>query len=65
MAASIPGSPGLLRRERKDCGTYYWYFRYYDDVIQPDGSVKTFRRFHTIGASRDKEHPMSRQRARD
>lgn len=51
--------------ERKDRGTWYWFFRYYEDVVQPDGSVKTSRRFHTIGPSRDKKNPISRQQARD
>ena len=41
--------------ERKDRGTYYWFFRYYHDEIQPDGSIKTSRRFHTVGPSRGKE----------
>lgn len=38
--------------ERKDRGSYYWFFRYYADEIQCDGSVKTSRKFHTIGPSR-------------
>lgn len=38
--------------ERKDRGNYYWFFRYYADEIQRDGSVKTTRKFYTIGPSR-------------
>ncbi|MCZ2149648.1 MAG: tyrosine-type recombinase/integrase [Bryobacterales bacterium] len=38
--------------ERTDRGTHYWHFRYYADEIQPDGSVKTVRKFYTIGPSR-------------
>ena len=38
--------------ERKDRGKYYWYFRYRDDEILPDGTVKTRRKFHIIGPSR-------------
>lgn len=38
--------------ERKDRGSYYWFFRYYADEIQRDGSVKTTRKFYTIGPSR-------------
>ena len=38
--------------ERKDRGRYYWFFRYYADEIQRDGSVKTTRKFYTIGPSR-------------
>jgi len=49
--------------ERKDRGQYYWHFRYREDVIQPDGSVKTIRRFHTIGPSRDKANPISHKKA--
>jgi hypothetical protein len=41
--------------ERTDRGTSYWFFRYYHDEIQPDGSIKTSRRFHTVGPSRGKE----------
>src|SRR5271156_5705125 len=38
--------------ERKDRGSYYWYFRYRDDEILPDGMIKTRRKFHIIGLSR-------------
>jgi integrase len=38
--------------ERKDRGTYYWFFRYRQDVLQPDGSIKTTRPFRTLGPSR-------------
>src|ERR1019366_5029542 len=38
--------------ERKDRGHYYWFFRYRDDELLPDGQIKTSRRFHTIGPSR-------------
>ena len=67
----LTGGPVLKQRvqrpevhERRDRGTWYWFFRYYDDVIQPDGSVKTIRRFHTIAPSRDKNDPMSLTQAR-
>ena len=49
--------------ERKDRGTYYWFFRYWHDEVLPDGSVKTSRKFHTIGPSRDKAKPMSHKQA--
>jgi integrase len=42
--------PGVI--ERKDRGSYYWYFRYRDDELQSDGTVKTRRKFHTVGPSR-------------
>jgi hypothetical protein len=32
----------------------YWFFRYRLDEIQPDGTIKTTRKFHTIGPSRGK-----------
>ena len=38
--------------ERKDRGTWYWFFRYRHDELLPDGSVKTSRKFHTCGPSR-------------
>jgi integrase len=48
--------------ERKDRGDFYWFFRYRTDEIQPDGSVKTIRKFHTIGPSRG-ERGISRRQA--
>src|ERR1019366_8991705 len=48
--------------ERKDRGDFYWFFRYRTDEIQPDGSVKTRRKFHTIGPSRG-ERGISRRQA--
>jgi integrase len=38
--------------ERKDRGSYYWFFRYRYDELRPDGLIKTTRKFHTIGPSR-------------
>jgi integrase len=38
----------LQRTDRK--GTY-WFFRYWQDELLPDGSIKTTRRFHTLGPS--------------
>jgi hypothetical protein len=38
--------------ERKDRGQQYWYFRYRHDEQLPDGTVRTRRKFHTIGPSR-------------
>ncbi len=48
--------------ERKDRGSYYWFFRYYADEIQPDGSVKTTRKFYTIGPSRG-DNAMGKRQA--
>jgi integrase len=38
--------------ERTDRGGSYWYFRYWDDVPQSDGTVKAVRRFQAIGPSK-------------
>src|SRR5579862_2362272 len=38
--------------ERKDRGNHYWYFRYRKDELLVNGTVKTRRKFHTIGPSR-------------
>jgi integrase len=38
--------------ERKDRGSYYWFIRYRQDELLRDGSIKTTRKFHTIGPSR-------------
>jgi hypothetical protein len=56
---ALTGGARLTRRvqhpkvhERKDRGKHYWFFRYRRDDVQPDGTVKTSRKFHTIGPSR-------------
>src|SRR5450432_2171214 len=38
--------------ERTDRRGSYWFFRYWDDVLQADGTMKAVRRFHTIGPSK-------------
>src|SRR5580698_2689914 len=38
--------------ERKDRGQHYWYFRYREDELLPNGTIKVRRKFHTIGPSR-------------
>ncbi len=47
--------------ERKDRHDHYWFFRYRDDEVLPDGSVKTRRKFHTIGPSRGEKAISKRQ----
>src|SRR5262249_40481906 len=37
---------------RKDRGQHYWYFRYREDELLPNGVIKIRRKFHTIGPSR-------------
>jgi integrase len=66
---ALTGGSRLTRRvqhpkvhERKDRGTHYWFFRYRADDFQPDGTVKTSRKFHTIGASRG-EGALTRKQA--
>ncbi len=44
----------------------YWFFRYWDDVIQQDGSLKTVRKKHICGPSRkikDGPEPISKKEA--
>ena len=38
--------------QRKDRQSRPWIFRYRHDEIQPDGSVKTLRKYHEIGPSK-------------
>jgi integrase len=37
--------------ERTDRGGSYWYFRYWDDVLQADGTMKAVRKFQVVGPS--------------
>ncbi len=37
---------------REDRGGSYWYFRYREDEIRPGGTIKTSRKFYTIGPSK-------------
>jgi len=47
--------------ERKDRRSYYWFFRYRHDKLLPNGSIKTTRKFHTIGPSRGENALAKRQ----
>jgi integrase len=47
--------------ERKDRGTYYWFFRYWHDEFRPDGTIKSSRKFHMIGPSRGENALGKRQ----
>ncbi len=42
--------PGV--RPRKDRANWPWVFRCWVDVIQPDGSVKTLRKYQEVGPSK-------------
>jgi hypothetical protein len=52
--------PGV--HERTDRGEPHWYFRYWDDVLQPDGILKPIRRIHSIGPSRG-DNRLSKKQA--
>ena len=52
--------PGV--HERTDRGGSYWYFRYWDDVLQADGTTKAIRKFHIIGPSKG-ENRLSKKQA--
>ncbi|MBK9170713.1 MAG: tyrosine-type recombinase/integrase [Bryobacterales bacterium] len=48
-------------QERKDRKGSYWFFRYWNDEILPDGSVKTSRKFRTLGPSKGPGRMTQRQ----
>src|SRR5580692_10665961 len=39
-------------KPRKDRQGWPWIFRYRADEVQPDGSLKTLRKYHEIGPSK-------------
>src|SRR5580704_14691929 len=48
--------------ERSDRRGAYWYFRYWDDVMQPDGTTRAVRKFQVVGASKG-ENRLSKKQA--
>jgi len=48
--------------ERTDRGGSYWYFRYWDDVLQADGTMKAVRKFQVVGPSKG-ENRLSKKKA--
>src|SRR5215831_13291315 len=38
--------------ECRDRGAPNWFFRYWDDEMQPDGTVRTSRKRHIVGPSK-------------
>ena len=38
--------------QRTDRKGTYWFFRYWEEELLPNGSIKTIRRFHTLGPSK-------------
>jgi len=51
--------PGV--HERTDRGGSYWYFRYWEDVLQADGTTKAIRKFHTVGPSKGETRLSKKQ----
>ena len=41
--------------QRTDRKGTYWFFRYWHEELLPDGSIKTTRRFHTLGPSKGQD----------
>jgi integrase len=41
-------------KARKDRQGWPWVFRYWSDEIQPDGTVRTLRKYHDVGPSKGK-----------
>ena len=39
-------------KARKDRQGWPWIFRYWSDEVQPDGTVKTLRKYHALGPSK-------------
>ena len=52
--------PGI--HERTDRGDSYWFFRYWDDVQRPDGTMNAVRKFHVIGPSKG-DNRLSKKQA--
>jgi integrase len=48
--------------ERTDRASSYWYFRYWDDVLHPDGTTRAIRKFHVVGPSKG-ENRLSKKHA--
>jgi integrase len=48
--------------ERTDRRGSYWFFRYWDDVQQADGTMKTVRKFRVVGPS-EGENRLSKKKA--
>jgi len=47
--------------ERTDRGGSYWYFRYWDDVLQADGTVKAVRKFQVVGPSKGENRLLKKK----
>lgn len=51
--------PGV--HERTDRRGSYWYFRYWDDVLQAEGTTKPIRKFHIVGPSKGETRLSKKQ----
>ena len=47
--------------ERTDRRGSYWFFRYWDDVLQSDGTTKAIRKFQTLGPSKGENRLTKKQ----
>jgi len=52
--------PGI--HERTDRGGSYWYFRFWEDVLQADGTLKAVRKFQLVGPS-EGDNRLSKKKA--
>jgi integrase len=48
--------------QRDDRSGTYWFFRYWHDELLPDGTIKSTRKFHTIGPSKG-ENKLNKREA--
>ena len=51
--------PKILEAKFRD--GWMWFFRYYADDVQPDGSIKTVRKKHAVGLSRGDDKITKKQ----
>src|SRR5882762_1647597 len=48
-------------KPRKDRDGWPWVFRYWSDEIQPDGTIKTLRKYQSVGPSKGEEAITKKQ----
>jgi integrase len=47
--------------ERTDRRGSYWYFRYWDDVLQADGTMRAVRKFQVVGPSKGENRLLKKE----
>src|ERR1035438_5590981 len=47
--------------DRTDRRGSYWFFRYWDDVLQPGGTTKAMRKFRVVGPSKGEDRLSKKQ----